>query len=344
MDRGERCRVHRRREPADEVLHERRAAAVGDRRAEVQAAVVALDQHQLDQGAPDDEEDRRRRRHDVLLPVVEPPQVDAAGRRRPVAPGRRDVPEREGQEKSRSRSARVTRSRSSAGTTTSKSTMRDEDGNPVLDANGQPKKEKGFWLFKNSWGTASFGVDHPYGAGYGWLSMKYVQEYGSAVVAEFRRSRRRRSLRRRREGRRGRRRQGELRRHAVRDASELRAAGGTAHTYTSTPNAAIPDNSPTGVTSTIDVTDTGTIARRQGHDGHHAHVPRRPQGHADARRDVEGDRRQASAARPTTSSRRSRSTGFVGRARGRVDAQGRRHRAQDTRHAQQLDARGRRTH
>jgi hypothetical protein len=38
--------------------------------------------------------------------------------------------------------------------------------------------EKGFWLFKNSWGTASFGVENPYGAGYGWLSYRYVDEYG----------------------------------------------------------------------------------------------------------------------------------------------------------------------
>src|SRR5262245_34251524 len=62
--------------------------------------------------------------------------------------------------------------------------MRDEAGNPVLDTNGQPKMEKGFWLFKNSLGAASFGIDHTYGAGYGWLSMKYVQQYGSAVIGE----------------------------------------------------------------------------------------------------------------------------------------------------------------
>jgi subtilisin-like proprotein convertase family protein len=35
--------------------------------------------------------------------------------------------------------------------------------------------------------------------------------------------------------------------------------GGTAHTYSATPNAAIPDNSPTGASSTIDVSDAGEI-------------------------------------------------------------------------------------
>lgn len=140
-------------------------------------------------------------------------------------------------------------------------TMRDEAGNPVLDANGNPKKEKGFWLFKNSWGTASFGVDHPFGAGYGWLSMQYVREYGSAVIAEM---------------------------PSIQPAVEVcddaamsdedgdgqancddtdcsahpacTQSGGTAHTYTANPATAIPDNSTTGVSSTIDVTDAGTIA------------------------------------------------------------------------------------
>ncbi|HEX5061131.1 MAG TPA: proprotein convertase P-domain-containing protein [Kofleriaceae bacterium] len=138
--------------------------------------------------------------------------------------------------------------------------MRDKDGHPVLDTNGQPKKEKGFWLFKNSWGTASFGVDHPYGAGYGWLSMKYVAEYGSAVVAEVP------SLAPARE--------------VCDDAPKAdedgdgkancddtdcamhpscTSSGGMAHTYTASPNASIPDNSPTGASSAINVSDSGTI-------------------------------------------------------------------------------------
>jgi len=110
--------------------------------------------------------------------------------------------------------------------------MRDKDGKPVLDANGNPRKEKGFYLFKNSWGTASFGIDHPYGAGYGWLSMKYVNEYGSAVVGEV---------------------------PALTPDMPPPPAGGTAHTYSATPAASIPDNNTTGASSTLDVTDTGTL-------------------------------------------------------------------------------------
>ena len=136
--------------------------------------------------------------------------------------------------------------------------MRDGDGKPVLDANGQPKKEKGFWIFKNSWGTASFGVDHPTGPGYGYLSYRYVEEYGSAVTAE-------------------------LPQLAVAEVcddagnadedgdgtancadsdcatSAACQGGGTTHAYTAAPAAAIPDNNPTGVSNTIDVTDTGTV-------------------------------------------------------------------------------------
>jgi C1A family cysteine protease len=137
--------------------------------------------------------------------------------------------------------------------------MRDGEGNPVLDANGAPKKEKGFWIFKNSWGTTSFGIDHPTGAGYGYLSMQYVKEYGSAVVAEL---------------------------PTLTAAAEVCddtasadedgdgkancadsdcamapscSGQGTAHNYTATPAAAIPDNAPAGVSNTISVSDTGTL-------------------------------------------------------------------------------------
>ena len=139
-------------------------------------------------------------------------------------------------------------------------TMRDAEGNPVLDAQGNPRKEKGFWLFKNSWGAASFGIDHPYGAGYGWLSMQYVREYGSAVVAEVP------SLAPPAEvcddaamadedgnG------QANCDDSACSMHPACTSSGGQSFTYTSTPNASIPDNSPTGVSSTIEVADSGEI-------------------------------------------------------------------------------------
>lgn len=60
----------------------------------------------------------------------------------------------------------------------------DKDGNPAVDSAGKPIKEKGFYLFKNSWGTASFGVSNPKGAGYGWISYKYIRDYGSGNTAD----------------------------------------------------------------------------------------------------------------------------------------------------------------
>jgi C1A family cysteine protease len=59
----------------------------------------------------------------------------------------------------------------------------DEKGQLVVDAQGKPVKEKGFFIFKNSWGTQGFGIQHPTGAGYGYLSYRYVREYGSGYTA-----------------------------------------------------------------------------------------------------------------------------------------------------------------
>ncbi|MEM7160436.1 MAG: proprotein convertase P-domain-containing protein [Myxococcota bacterium] len=58
------------------------------------------------------------------------------------------------------------------------------DGSPVLDAEGNQVMDEGFYIFKNSWGTHNFGVDNPYGAGYGFLSMDYVEDFGSARVSD----------------------------------------------------------------------------------------------------------------------------------------------------------------
>ncbi len=61
---------------------------------------------------------------------------------------------------------------------------RDGEGNKLTDENGDPVMEKGFFLFRNSWGTGSFGTENPYGAGYGWISMEYVEEYLTAYVSD----------------------------------------------------------------------------------------------------------------------------------------------------------------
>jgi hypothetical protein len=60
--------------------------------------------------------------------------------------------------------------------------IRDAEGNTVLDDAGNEITEKGFYLFKNSWGTSGFGIDHPAGAGYGWISQRYVHEQASIRV------------------------------------------------------------------------------------------------------------------------------------------------------------------
>jgi hypothetical protein len=59
----------------------------------------------------------------------------------------------------------------------------DAMGQPRVDAMGAPVTERGFFLFKNSWGTGSFGTMNPKGAGYGWISYAYVEAYGSAYAS-----------------------------------------------------------------------------------------------------------------------------------------------------------------
>jgi C1A family cysteine protease len=61
----------------------------------------------------------------------------------------------------------------------------DEEGEPMVDGSGEPVMDKGFFIFKNSWGTGGFGKNSPHGDGYGFISMEYVEEYGSGRVAEM---------------------------------------------------------------------------------------------------------------------------------------------------------------
>ncbi len=60
----------------------------------------------------------------------------------------------------------------------------DENGAQVLDSSGQPVMERGFYIFKNSWGTGSFGIENQFGAGYGYISQRYINEYGSMRVTD----------------------------------------------------------------------------------------------------------------------------------------------------------------
>jgi C1A family cysteine protease len=96
---------------------------------------------------------------------------------------------------------------------------RDKAGTLLTNADGTPKMEKGFYIFKNSWGTAGFGIDSPFGPGYGYLSMKYVHQYGSAYVS---------------------------------DVPTIAPPPAGDH-FEASPNVAIPDNDPTGASSTITI-------------------------------------------------------------------------------------------
>ncbi len=138
--------------------------------------------------------------------------------------------------------------------------MRDEAGNPVLDAQGNPRMEKGFWLFKNSWGTGSFGAAHPYGDGYGWISYRYMAEYGNAVTADVPSLQPAREVcddaDRRDEDGNGK---------ANCDDSACSAhpactGNGTPRTYSASPALAIIDNNATGISSSITVADTGILS------------------------------------------------------------------------------------
>lgn len=53
----------------------------------------------------------------------------------------------------------------------------DGDGEVMTDENGDVVTEKGFFIFKNSWGTGSFGVNNPHGDGYGFISYDYVENH-----------------------------------------------------------------------------------------------------------------------------------------------------------------------
>jgi hypothetical protein len=108
---------------------------------------------------------------------------------------------------------------------------RDKDGNVVVDSEGKPVVEKGFWIIKNSWGTAGFGIDNPHGSGYGFLSMEYVEDFGTARITD------------------------------VPEIEEPEPEPGEGETFESDPNLAIPDNAPAGVSDTIAVQSTGEVAR-----------------------------------------------------------------------------------
>jgi hypothetical protein len=61
----------------------------------------------------------------------------------------------------------------------------DENGDPMLDDNGNEVVEKGFFIFKNSWGTSAFGTDNELPDGYGYISQRYVEEFLRARASDL---------------------------------------------------------------------------------------------------------------------------------------------------------------
>lgn len=135
----------------------------------------------------------------------------------------------------------------------------DKDGEPMVDDNGDPVMEKGFFIFKNSWGTGSFGRDNPNGDGYGYISMKYVEEYGHARVAEMPEFAEQLDeicgdgLDNDENG------DTDCQDAACSDEPACQPTNDT-QTYANTDATAIPDNDSDGIKSTIDIADGGTIA------------------------------------------------------------------------------------
>ncbi|MBK7585849.1 MAG: proprotein convertase P-domain-containing protein [Myxococcales bacterium] len=132
----------------------------------------------------------------------------------------------------------------------------DESGKPAVDAGGTPIKEKGFFIFKNSWGTDRFGTENPYGAGYGYLSFKYVAEYGTVYGADVPKPEPTKEICNDQQDNDG---------DGKSDCTDSDCAADSACTgagtdYQNTTGATIPDNDATGVKSDIVVAEGGSIS------------------------------------------------------------------------------------
>ncbi|MCS6797567.1 MAG: proprotein convertase P-domain-containing protein [Myxococcota bacterium] len=136
----------------------------------------------------------------------------------------------------------------------------DGQGQPLLDERGEPRVERGFFLFKNSWGTGSFGIDNPAGPGYGWISYRYVERYGSAYVSGLPRVEppREQCANDRDDDRDG------AADCADADCAMHASCGGPpSETIVGESRRAmpIPDDDPTGISSEIKITDAGRVRR-----------------------------------------------------------------------------------
>jgi subtilisin-like proprotein convertase family protein len=130
----------------------------------------------------------------------------------------------------------------------------DAEGQLAVDEAGEPIMQKGFFLFKNSWGTG-WAQDNPFGPGYGWIAYDYVEDHLSAYVAEAPELSLTELC-------------GDGRDNDFNGQTDCadsacatdRACIDPAHDYLDEAAAAIPDNDPAGLVRSIDVTDAGILS------------------------------------------------------------------------------------
>ncbi len=132
----------------------------------------------------------------------------------------------------------------------------DEEGKPAVDGSGNPVKEKGFFIFKNSWGTDRFGTQNPYGPGYGYLSYKYVEQYGTVYGSDVPKPEPKQEICNDQKDNDG---DGKTD-CADGDCAADAACTGSGTDYENTTGGAIPDNDANGLKSDIVVAEGGSIS------------------------------------------------------------------------------------
>ena len=132
----------------------------------------------------------------------------------------------------------------------------DGEGNQIMGDDGMPEMEVGFFLFKNSWGTGRFGTRNPHGAGYGWISYRYVEAEMTAYGAGLPDAPSRAEVCN--DGT-------DNDRNGQTDCDDAACASDVAcmtpaDTLENNTVVAIPDNDPAGASTTIEVTEAGAIS------------------------------------------------------------------------------------
>lgn len=132
---------------------------------------------------------------------------------------------------------------------------RDGQGKMLTDADGNPVTEKGFFIFKNSWGSGSFGTRNPHGAGYGYISYEYVAELNGYVsgLPEVQIPKEICNDNIDNDG------DGDIDCDDA-DCKHHPACAESSRSFSASPNVTIPDNDPEGVSSVIEVDEDATIS------------------------------------------------------------------------------------